>query len=125
MHHEANDLRNQRKEIKALAKIHLIGKWVMHPGIPRPIFFTSTGIKEAINQPHKHIYEKNNSIKEIIDIIRTARYIKTEMDSYGKGNNQYHYLRTEICGEDSFVVLKESKHDERIFFYSIVDKIKE
>ena len=125
MHFEENNLRKQRKEIKAWAKIHLLGRSVINPGISRPITFTSSGIKEAINQPHKHIREKNNAIKDIINLILRAKYIKTEPETSGSRNNQYHYLKTDICGEDAFVVLKESKHDKRISFYSIVDKIKE
>lgn len=51
-------LKQQRKEIKQWAKEHLINKTATHPNLDKKIQFSVTGIKEALNQPHKHIIEK-------------------------------------------------------------------
>jgi len=36
----------------------------------------------------------------------------------------FHYFRTSINNEESFIVVKEIKKEGRFIFYSIVDKIK-
>jgi hypothetical protein len=53
------------KELKSWAKEHLSGKVVYCKELGKDIHFTNTGIKEYLNQPHKHYYEKNELIKNI------------------------------------------------------------
>ena len=83
-----------------------------------------SGIKEAINQPHKHLYHKNEEVKNIESKIASALFVKSEYDSSGDSNYVYHYLRTTINSEESFIILKEIKKEGKTVFYSIVDKIK-
>lgn len=116
-------LRKERKEIKVLAKKRLVGKTVTHDALDKPIHFTMTGIKEALNQPHQHILEKNRAVKNIDKIIPKGIYIRTDADNKGK-NILYHYLKIELAKEDSFIVIKEDVNKNEAFFYSITDKIK-
>lgn len=88
------------------------------------VSFTYSGIKEAINQPHKYIIEKNQIIKSIDSILPSAVFVKSEKDRTGDQNFIYHYFRIMIHEEESFIVLKEIKKEGVIIFYSIVDKIK-
>jgi len=117
-----NKLKEQRTSIKNWAKENLVGKTVKHPKIEKPILFTATGVKEALNQPHKHIVEKNDAIKNIKNLIKDSKFIKTEKDSKGR-DIEYSYLKTKLNKEDSFIVIK--KQDGINSFYSISDKIKE
>jgi len=119
---QLESLKIQRTEVKNWAKENLIGKTVKHPSIEKKILFTSTGVKEALNQPHKFIIEKNEAIKTIKKRIKEAEFVKTEKDSKGR-DIEYHYLKTQIKEEDSFIVIKSESGNTA--FHSIVEKIKE
>lgn len=56
-------LKEQRNSIKSWAKENLLDKKVKHPNVEKEIGFSVTGIKEALNQPHKHLILKNEAIK--------------------------------------------------------------
>ena len=118
------NLKEQRKRIRDWAMSNLIGKSVYLTGQNITVTFTSGGIKEAISQPHKHIRQKNELIKNIEDVIVRAEFVKSENDRAGDENFIYHYFRILLYEEDSFIVLKEIKKERKIIFYSIVDKIK-
>ena len=117
-------LKEQRKIIREWAKSNLAGRSVYISDLKMTINFTYSGIKEAVNQPHKYILEKNQLIKSIESILPSATYIKSEGDKTGDLNFIYHYLRIMINDEESFIVLKVIKKEGKIIFYSIVDKIK-
>ena len=118
------EVKQQRKDIREWAKENLIGKTAYIPGMQSPVSFTSTGIKEALNQPHKHILEKNEAVRNIVGLLETARYVRTDPDT--KDNQMvkaYHYYQIEISNEPSFVVIRELSTGELVF-YSIVEKLK-
>jgi hypothetical protein len=117
-------LKEQRKKIREWAKANLSGKTVHLSKLKMTVTFAFSGIKEAINQPHKHIVQKNEFIKKIESELLDAEYIKSETDQTGDENFVFHYFRTIINSEDSYIVLKEIKKEGKIIFYSIVDKIK-
>ncbi len=114
----------RRKEIQISLKKSLVEhrEVVKHRDIKDDILFTTRGIKEALNQPHKYREEKNEAVAKIKDILPKSKYISSANSTKG-GKAIYHYLETEIKGEASFIVLKEE--EGRITFYSIVDKIRE
>ncbi len=118
------NLQEQRKRIREWAKVNLIGKEIFLPKTGMTVSFTSSGIKEAINQPHKFIFKKNEFIKEIETELQNAEYIKSETDSTGELNFIFHYFRIKVNQADSFIVLKGIRKEGKIVFYSIVDKIK-
>jgi SPP1 gp7 family putative phage head morphogenesis protein len=115
-------LRTQRTEIREWAKESLVGSTVIHRKIEKPIQITNQGIKEALNQPHKNILEKNDAIKEIPKLIKESEYVGKRYDE--KRATWFSYLKTSVKGEDSWIILKENQGGDLIF-YSIVDKIKE
>lgn len=114
-------MQQHRNEIKDWAKDNLIGKQVNQPNIPSPIGFTVTGIKEALNQPHKHYIFKNEAVKNIEELIEKAEYLGAKNVEHPKAD-KFYYLKTKIADEPSFIVIKQFKDD--IVFYTITDKIK-
>lgn len=117
-----SELKEQRNEIREWAKENLVGKTVKHKEIEKPIGFTVTGIKEALNQPHEHIRAKNEAVKDIRGLIRKGEYLGSADDEKGK-IKQYHYIKTSIAGDASYITVKETTQGECVF-YTITDKIK-
>lgn len=117
-------LHEQRKAARQWAKENLVGKTVLVQGIQNPVEFTSNGIKEALNQPHKFVRAKNEAVYNLINLLKDAEHVLERPDE--KGNPmvmKYHYLRIRIADEDSFAVIRELV-DGRCQFYSIVEKLK-
>ena len=117
-------LQEQRKAARQWAKEKLVGKTVLVQGIQNPVEFTSNGIKEALNQPHKFVRAKNEAVYNLINLLKDAEHVLERPDE--KGNPmvmKYHYLRIRIADEDSFAVIRELV-DGRCQFYSIVEKLK-
>lgn len=117
-------LQEQRNEIRSWAKDNIIGKTVLVHGIKNPVEFTVSGIKEALNQPHKYIRAKNEAIYDLIDLLKEAEYLMERLDE--KGNPmvlKYHYLRIKISEHDSYAVVRELI-DGRCQLYSIVERLK-
>lgn len=121
---EKQEIKQQRALIREWAKENLAEKTVQAPGISQPVQFTMSGIKEAINQPHKYLKEKNEALKEIRELIRNGKYERFDPDV--KENPMvkgYHYVRIKIAKETSYAVIRELTSGEHVF-YSIVEKIK-
>lgn len=117
-------LQEQRKAARQWAKEKLVGKTVLVQGIQNPVEFTSNGIKEALNQPHKFVRAKNEAVYNLINLLKDAEHVLERPDE--KGNPmvmKYHYLRIRIADEDSFAVIRELV-DGKCQFYSIVEKLK-
>jgi hypothetical protein len=121
--YDFQQIKNQRVEIRDWAKISLVDKNIKRPEIDNPIRFSMSGIKEALNQPHKYLLEKNKAIQSVEYLINNADYVRADKDAKGR-NFIYHYLKIKIKGEDSFIVLRENTFDGKVYFFSIVDKIK-
>jgi|GEM_PF-1829465 len=113
----------QRKYWHKWAKSELIGKVVNHPVLGE-IKFTSTGIREVLNQPHDDLALKYIVFKNIESLLQKATLLKSAKDEKGNQNIIYHYLETEAEGKKSYIVLKETKHNDSIALYSIVMRIK-
>lgn len=124
MRKRQNELKKQRDEIRQWAKQNLTGKTVEVPGIGSPVGFNVTGVKEALNQPHKYISEKNEAVRNILSLLQEGEHVLTRTDD--KGNpmvKQYHYIRIKIKEEDSYAVIRELVNGE-CNFYSLVEKLK-
>lgn len=122
--HLTYGLKEQRKRVRDWAKANLVGKSILLPGLGWEVTFTVNGIKEAVNQPHRHIHHKNEAIINIETTLPNAEFIKSEIDQTGGSNLEFHYFKTTINNDESFIVLKEIKKEGKIIFYSIVDKIR-
>jgi hypothetical protein len=112
------------KELRSWAKEYLSDKSVYLPELGGNVHFTNTGIKEYLNQPHKHYYEKNELIKNIELLISEARYDSDAPDMKGNTNSHYYYFKTKVAGDDSYFVIKYTKHNNQYSLYSMVDEIK-
>jgi len=112
------------KELRAWAKDNLLRKEVFHPEFPRKIGFSSSGIKEFLNQPHCNYYAKNELLLIIDTIIPNSKIVFDAQDSKGNPNHHFFYLQTTIESNPSFIVIRLTRHDNKYTLYSIVDKIK-
>ncbi len=102
------------------AKQTLLGTTAHHPKIG-DVYFSATGIKEAINQPHEFLYEKNRAILGVKDRIARGRYLGSVPDTKGR-KRIYHYIETSIAKRPSYIVLKET--NGKAVFYTITDNKK-
>ncbi|MCK9482626.1 MAG: hypothetical protein M0R38_12870 [Bacteroidia bacterium] len=80
-------------------------------------------MKEALNQPHKKREEKNYALYRIEGLFAQSIYIKSVADAKGRPY-VWHYMKTQIDGEDSFIVIREDLLRGTKEFYTIVDDIK-
>ena len=115
----------ERRRIREWAKDNLViaGVTVFRIELKSPIVFKNNGIKEALNQPHRCYEEKNVAIMDIVNLIETAVYEGNAIDTKGSCL-QFHYFKTTISSDDSFIVIKEN-HDGTHIFYTIVDRRKQ
>lgn len=120
---EGLELKIQRKSVLTYAKENIVGTTVKHNKFEKPIQFTVKGIKEAINQPHEYIREKNIVILQADEYIKEAKFIKSAI-STKNDREKMHYLEIEIKKKPSYIVIKENLNTKEISFYSIVDKLK-
>lgn len=116
-------LDESRKKTIEYGKENLLGRTFSMPGIEKPVTFTMKGIKESANQPHKHFVEKNDAVRDIIEIAPNSTYVGGREDDK-KRHYYYRYYKTTISGDDSFIVIRENKDTGLIDFYSIVDAMK-
>ena len=103
---------------------NLVGKTAVVEKLGASIVFGAKGVKEALNQPHKNIQEKNAALMNIVELLEQGEYISSKLDD--KGNPmvlQYHYIKIDIYGIPSYAVIREMM-DGRFVFYSIVEKLK-
>lgn len=86
------------------------------------IFFTTKGLKEALNQPHFAYNEKNYAVLNIVELIKGSKYIGFKKDSKERAEiNGFHYFEIQICGKNSYILIMERRTGENIF-YTISDK---
>jgi len=116
-------IKQERKLLKKLAieKFVKTKIKVYKEELNNSIEFTTSGIDEAINQPHKFSFFKNREIINIDNLIKKSVYVGKSDDI--KDNpmiKSYHYFEVEICNESSYIVIREMKNRTYIF-YSIVD----
>lgn len=79
-------------------------------------------LKEALSQPHKEAYLKNNLLLDLKNILKDAQLVGQSDNTKGSPHwKQYYYLQVPEF-ENMFIVLREDHHGE-LFFYSIVDKL--
>lgn len=109
-----------RKQIQQEARDKYAGTIVTNE---IPVKITSAGIKEFLNQPHEHYFEKNELVKDLPKLIRDAKYIGEIEGKPGKTNILATYaLEVEIKGDKSWLIaLKTSDGD--IVLHSISDNL--
>jgi hypothetical protein len=123
-------LKKQRKDVLEYAKTNVVGKTARHPAIEEDIHFTTTGIKEALNQPHEYYLQKNEAIRDIKERIEKGDLIqKAKIDKERK--LKFYYIKTVINSGNSYINLKKQVDEKgvgtkgsRLTFYTITDSIK-
>jgi hypothetical protein len=116
-----------RKKVLESLKADLVNKGVQveRKEIKNPIRFTSTGLKEALNQPHPAYNEKNLALLNIVKYINEAKYLGEVEDK--KGNQMikaYHYLEILIKNIESVIVIREKSNGETTFYTISIKKAK-
>lgn len=89
--------------------------------LKNPITFTSSGIKEAVNQPHEFIKDKNEMLLKIDEVLKNAIYLGSKSDY--KQNpmvSKIHIFETTINDKKTYLINRELKTGE-IHFYSVSD----
>lgn len=114
-----------RREHQKEAKENLVTKdaSVKRKELDKPITFNVSGVKELINQPHKHYYEKNSLVRNLDTILKTAKYLGSHDFKAKLPFIQNHIFEIEINSERSFIIVKEKETGEMIC-HSISDSDK-
>ncbi|MBR1548517.1 MAG: hypothetical protein IJ637_07315 [Prevotella sp.] len=77
-------MRQRRKEIKEEAKALLVEHVLSHPYFPHDIRINVSGIKEWLNQPHKHYAEKNEALLRLPELLADSEYLDSVADPKGR-----------------------------------------
>jgi SPP1 gp7 family putative phage head morphogenesis protein len=116
---EAKYSEKTAKVLRNWAKDNLQGTSFVPNNFENTIEFTTKGIKEFLNQPHKFYFEKNELIKDIRNVINNSEYKGVTSDLK---NRISHIFEIEIKGEKSWVIVREDSN--RFTLYSISDNKK-
>ncbi|GHT47791.1 hypothetical protein AGMMS49965_25960 [Bacteroidia bacterium] len=113
------DLSVNIKNLRNWAKENILHKTVLHPKFKKEIRFTNSGVKEYLNQPHKHFNEKNELIKNIDNVIYLSEYKGNTM-AHNNKDAISHIFEIEIAGDKSWLIVREYKNKD-VVLYSISD----
>lgn len=113
-------LKLQRVDVRNYAKQHFAGKTFESP--IGDVKIGMSGIKEMLDQPHDHYYEKNNAVKYIDELLKKSMY-DSSSDDAKRTFKQFHYLETRIAENRSWLVIRETNNGE-LHLHSIVDKMR-
>ena len=103
------EMKLRRKEIKEAAKALLLDVVLSHPYFPHDIRINMSGIKEWLNQPHRHYAEKNVALLNLPELLSTAEYLGPKTDPKGRDFIKTgHIFRTKIAGENSWIIVSET-----------------
>ena len=113
-------IRKRRKELQRKAEA-MRSSLLHNKGIKGDIRLTKRGIKEWLNQPFGNYEEKNESITDIKNIIKEAKYIgwvpcHKENPMFRKS----HLFETDAIGETAWIVVKEDVTGS-LYLYGISD----
>ena len=116
-------VRQRRKEIRDEAKRILLGKVLFHPYFPHDIYINVSGIKEWLNQPHKHYAEKNEALLQLPELLLSSEYLGAEPDPKERDYIiASHLFRTQIADDCSWIIVNETIWNE-CWVHSISDNI--
>lgn len=102
-----SQLRIRAKEIRKEAA-HFKNEHLINSDFKHDVTVSEAGIKEWLNQPHKHFREKNEMLLEIDKVFRKAEYIGYNRDSKERQNVVWsHIFEIEISGDKSWIVVHE------------------
>ena len=110
---------NRRDEAKRI----LQERPLYHPYFPHDIYINVSGIKEWLNQPHKHYAEKNEALLQLPDLLLSSEYLGSEPDPKGRDYIiASHLFKTQIADDTSWIIVNETIWNE-CWVHSISDNI--
>ena len=116
-------IRQRRKEIRDEAKRILLERPLYHPYFPHDIYINVSGIKEWLNQPHRHYAEKNEALLQLPELLSGSEYLGSEPDPKGRDYIiASHLFRTQIADDTSWIIVNETIWDD-CWVHSVSDNI--
>ena len=117
------EIRQRRKEIKEEAKALLVEQVLSHHYFPHDIRINVSGIKEWLNQPHKHYAEKNEALLRLPELLNDSEYLDSVADPKGRDYIvASHLFKTKIAEADSWIIVNETIWNE-FLIHSVSDNI--
>ncbi len=117
------EIRQRRKEIKEEAKALLVGQVFSHPYFPHDIYINVSGIKEWLNQPHRHYAEKNEALLNLPKLMQESEYLDSVADPKGRDYIvASHLFKSKIAEADSWIIVNETIWNE-FLIHSVSDNI--
>ena len=114
-----NAQKQRRTEIRQIAKTTIANKPMMIPILNRTATISNEKIKEWLNQPHKYIVEKNESLLSLEDLINNGEYIDSGVDKHDP-TVIAHLIQVTIANENSWIVVREL-NDGTLRIHSVSD----
>lgn len=111
-------MQHRRKKIQEEA-VQLLESPLVNKAFGKPITVTKKGIKEWLNQPHRHYMEKNEMLLSIREVMESARYVDSGEDEHN-ASITVHLFEVEIKGDMSWIVVRETS-DGTVRLHSISD----
>jgi hypothetical protein len=103
------ETKQRRKEIKEAARALLIGQVLSHPYFPHDIYINMSGIKEWLNQPHKHYTEKNEALLRLPELLCESEYLGAKADPKGRDYiRNGHIFKITIAEDVSWIIVSET-----------------
>lgn len=120
----AIEISKERKIIRAEARASLSSKSFYNANFPHQVKITGAGIKEWLNQPHKHIREKNRELLNLEKLFNESKYLGPTIDKKEREDVACsHIFETIIANEKSWIIVHEKKWGEYVI-HSISDSDK-
>ena len=90
---------------------------------PHDIYINVSGIKEWLNQPHRHYAEKNEALLQLPELLSGSEYLGSEPDPKGRDYIiASHLFRTQIADDTSWIIVNETIWDD-CWVHSVSDNI--
>ena len=101
----------------------MVGQVLSHPYFPHDIYINVSGIKEWLNQPHRHYAEKNEALLNLPKLMQESEYLDSVADPKGRDYIvASHLFRTKIAEADSWIIVNETIWSE-FLVHSVSDNI--
>lgn len=117
-HFMQNQITARMKELRRDAK-PLTEKEYENPAVHIKMSISNKGIKEWLNQPHKHQYIKNELLLDMEELIKGAVYVGKGVDKHDI-SIKAHLFEIDIMGDKSWIIVREFT-DGKSSIHSISD----
>ncbi|MEG1664963.1 MAG: hypothetical protein RR066_02165 [Mucinivorans sp.] len=100
-----NQITARMKELRREAK-HLVEQEFGNSAFNGKMSISNKGIKEWLNQPHKHQYIKNELLLDLDELMKSAVYVGKGVDKHDVSINA-HLFEVDIMGDKSWIIVRE------------------